>query len=65
METVTLWDKLKLQIDNLELMHEQHKAGQDVSTSVYWQVEYIHEILSSLEDKLGASKIRGEYIDLD
>lgn len=61
MKTVTLWEKLKLQIDNLELMAEQHKNGKDVSTSVYWQVEYIHEILEGVEQHLGGNEIRNVY----
>lgn len=58
---VTYWDKLKLQIDNLELMHNQHNEGKDVSASVYWQVETLNELLKSFEEKVGADKVREEY----
>lgn len=65
MKTVTVWEKLKLQIDNLEMMYEQHKSGEDVSNSVYWQVETINEILGSVEKNLGADKIRDMYSSLE
>ncbi|MDC6267259.1 ribonuclease HI [Lysinibacillus fusiformis] len=57
-KTVSLWDKLKLQIDNLEIMYGQHTNGENVSSSVYWQVETINEILKGLEGQVGADKVR-------
>lgn len=64
MKRVTMWEKLKLQIDNLELMAQQHNEGADVSNSVYWQVEYLNELLSSVESHLGADTIRNAYKEL-
>lgn len=58
MKTVTIWEKLKLQIDNLEEMYKQHEQGVDMSNMVYWQVETLHEILGSVEERMGADKIR-------
>lgn len=58
---VSMWDKLKLQIDNLEIMYEQHTKGSDSSVSIYWQVETIHEILKGLEVQVGADKVRDKY----
>lgn len=64
MKTVSVWEKLKLQIDNLELLNKQHKSGTDVSNQVYWQVETIVEILSSIEERVGANKIREMYEEM-
>lgn len=58
MKQVTVWEKLKLQIDNLEAMHKHHQKGSDVSVQVYWQVEYLNEILGTVEDEMGAGNIR-------
>lgn len=63
-KTVSYWEKLKLQVDNLELMYEQHSKGIDVGTMVYWQVETINELLKGLENKVGADKIREQYSNL-
>ncbi|QIC46215.1 ribonuclease HI [Lysinibacillus sphaericus] len=60
-KTISLWDKLKLQIDNLEIMYDQHTKGENVSVSVYWQVETINEILKGLEGQVGADKVREKY----
>lgn len=60
-KTVSLWDKLKFQIDNLEIMYRQHTIGENVSTSVYWQVESINELLKGLEGQVGADKVREKY----
>lgn len=62
-KTITLFDKLKLQIDNLELMYKEHQSGNDVSTMVYWQVETINEILNSFENHVGADEVRGHFLD--
>lgn len=64
MKTVTIWEKLKLQIDNLEIMHNQHESGIDMGSAVYWQVETINELLSSIEQWYGADKVREMYKDL-
>lgn len=64
-KTVTIWEKLKLQIDNLEEMHKQNEVGKDVSVSVYWQMETLYEILNSVEEKLGGDKIRQRYEELE
>lgn len=61
MREVTMWEKLKLQIDNLEVMYEQHEQGNDMSNIVYWQVETIHDLLKSVEARMGADKVRKEY----
>ena len=61
MKKVTVWDKLKLQIDNLEMMHKQHELGNDMSNMVYWQVETIHDLLKSVEEHMGANEIRKQY----
>lgn len=58
---ISIWDKLKLQIDNLEVMYEQHTKGNDSSIPVYWQVETINEILKGLEVQVGADKVRDKY----
>lgn len=60
-KTVTIWEKLKLQIDNLELLHKESLSGKDVSTQVYWQSEYIQEFLKTLESEYGADKVRENY----
>lgn len=60
-KTVSLWDKLKFQIDNLEIMYDQHSKGNDSSVPVYWQVETINEILKGLEVQVGADKVRDKY----
>lgn len=60
-KTISYWDRLKLQIDNLELMWNQHNEGSDVSTSVYWQVETLNELLQSFEEKVGADEVRSKY----
>ncbi|MGE7840661.1 ribonuclease HI [Lysinibacillus sp. NPDC093712] len=60
-KVISLWDKLKLQIDNLEIMYEQHMKDNDSSVSVYWQVETINEILKGLEVQVGADKVREKY----
>lgn len=60
-KTVSYFDKLKLQIDNLELMYKEHQNGKDVSTQVYWQVEYLNEMLEMFEASVGADKIRSNY----
>lgn len=62
--TISIWDKLKLQIDNLEAMYEQHIIGNDSSIPVYWQVETINDILKGLEVQVGADKVRDMYSDL-
>lgn len=61
MTRITYWEKLKLQIDNLEMMHKQHEEGLNVSTSVYWQNETIIEMLKSFEGAVGADVVRDEY----
>lgn len=60
---ISIWDKLKLQIDNLEIMYKQSLSGADIGTSVYWQVETINEILKGLEEQVGADKVREKYTE--
>jgi hypothetical protein len=62
MKTVTIWEKLKLQIDNLEMLNKQKEKGNDVSKLAYWQIEYLNELLSGLEEHLGADKIRNAFL---
>lgn len=62
---MNLWERLKLQIDNLEEMYKKHKEGNDVSTMVYWQVETINEMLKGLEINTGADEVREKYRDFD
>lgn len=62
--TISFFDKVKLQIDNLEEMYKQYQQGKDISTSVYWQVEYIMELLHAFEGEVGTDKIRNTYDEL-
>ena len=61
MQKVSIWEKLKLQIDNLEKLYQIHKKGEDVSLNVYWQVEYLNELLQNLESIVGADEVRKRY----
>lgn len=63
MKEVTIWEMLKLQIDNLELLHKQHEQGVDVSNHAYWQLETLDELLESVGKRLGVTdEVRGQFL---
>lgn len=64
MKTIAIWEKLKLQVENLEMMSKQHEQGIDMSTMAYWQVETIYEILKGVEKYFGADEVRKEMSGL-
>ena len=55
MKEVAIWEKLKLQIDNLESMYKQQQNGADVSNAAYWQLEMLNELLTSVGEGLGVT----------
>lgn len=62
---VTMEEKLKLQIANIEVMLKEHRAGKDMATMMFWQMEHLNEVLKAVEIVTGADKIREKYAELE
>lgn len=65
MENVSIEEKLKLQVANIEVMLNEHRSGKDMSNIMFWQMEHLKEVLSAVEMVTGADKVRKEYEALD
>lgn len=60
-KTVSTYEWLKIQIDNLELIEQYHQNGQDMSLLSYNQMEVIYNTLEQFEKRYGGDKVRERY----